>query len=77
MTDKIYEILNGIRPECDFRNTKDFLADQLLQSLDIVLLVSALEEAFSIQIDALDIVPEYFVSVSSILELIQKSGGVV
>lgn len=76
MTDRIYAILEEIRPECDFRASGNFLADELLESLDIVLLVAALEEAFSIQVDALDIVPEYFSSAESILELVEKSGGV-
>lgn len=73
--DKIYEILNDLRPEFDFRESKNFIEDGLLDSFDIVTLVSELEEKFDIMIDALDIVPEKFGSVEAIAELIKKNGG--
>lgn len=73
--DKIYEILNDLRPEFDFRESKNFIEDGLLDSFDIVTLVSELEEKFDIMIDALDIVPEKFESVDTIAELIKKNGG--
>ena len=73
--DKIYEILNDLRPEFDFRESKNFIEDGLLDSFDIVTLVSELEEKFDIMIDALDIVPEKFESVDAIAELIKKNGG--
>ena len=72
--DKIYEILNDLRPEFDFRESKNFIEDGLLDSFDIVTLVSELEEKFDIMIDALDIVPEKFESVEAIAELIKKNG---
>lgn len=75
MTEKIYAVLCGIRPENDFRASENFIEDQLLDSLDIVMLISELEEAFQIQVDALDIVPENFDCVESICELVKKSGG--
>lgn len=75
MKEKIYELLNGIKPECDFVSSGDFISEGLLESLDIVLLISELEEIFHVTIDALDIVPENFNSVESIIELVKKSGG--
>lgn len=73
--DKIFEILNEIRPEFDFRASKDFIGDGMLDSLDIVALISELEECFNIQIDALDILPENFNSVEAIAGVIKKNGG--
>ena len=73
--DKIYEILNELRPEFDFKESKNFIEDGLLDSFDIVTLVSEIEEKFDIMIDALDIVPEKFESVDAIAELIKKNGG--
>lgn len=73
--DKIYEILNDLRPEFDFKESKNFIEDGLLDSFDIVTLVSEIEEKFDIMIDALDIVPEKFESVDAIAELIKKNGG--
>ncbi len=73
MIEKVYAVLYEIRPENDFKSSKNFIKDQLLDSLDIVLLISELEGMFNIQIDALDIVPENFDSVESICGLIKKS----
>ena len=72
---KIEMILKEIRPEIDFTNSKDFIADGYLDSFDIVSLVSALEENYGILIDALDILPENFCSVDAITEVVKKNGG--
>lgn len=73
--DKIYEILAQLRPEFDFKNSKDFIEDGLLDSFDIVSLVTELEAASGCLIDALDILPENFDSVEHILSVVQKNGG--
>jgi len=71
---KIYEILTELRPEFDYKQSKDFIADGLLDSFDIVSLVVELEEKFNVTIDALDIVPENFGSAEAISKVIQKNG---
>lgn len=75
--EKIINILSEIRPEYDFTQSKDFIADGYLDSFDIVSLVSALEENYGILIDALDILPENFCSVDAIAEVVKKNGGKV
>ena len=75
--EKIYEILANIRPEFDFKNAEDFIAEGLLDSFDMVTLVSDLEAEFGIIIDGLDIVPENFVSAETIKATIEKNGGKV
>lgn len=72
---KIIEILQDLRPEYDFTQSKDFIADGYLDSFDIVSLVSALEESYGILIDALDILPENFCSIEAIAEVVKKNGG--
>lgn len=69
------EILYEIRPEVDFLNSNDFIEKRLLDSLDIVVLVSDIEEAFAISIDVNDIVPENFDSLETITKLIERRGG--
>lgn len=71
----IMEILNEIRPEFDFADSEDFIEDGMLDSFDIIALVTELESNFGIVIDGLDIVPENFAQVSGIENLIKKSGG--
>ena len=68
----IAQILNEIRPDADFSVSADFVKDSLLDSLDIIELVSALESAYSISIDGSDIIPENFINVESIERLAEK-----
>jgi acyl carrier protein len=70
----IVEVLTEIRPEFDFTASKDFVGDGMLDSYDIVTLVSDLDEAYGISISGLDIVPENFQNVASIQKLLQKYG---
>jgi acyl carrier protein len=67
-------ILSNIRPEFDFTTSQDFIGDGMLDSLDIVMLVSDLDKAYGISISGLDIVPEYFQNIASIEMLLQKYG---
>jgi len=70
----IAEILNSIRPEFDFNNSKDFIKEGMLDSFDLITLVAAIEEAFGIKIDGRDIVPENFNSLAAIEALASRSG---
>ncbi len=73
--EKIFSILAQIRPEFDFKASQDFVADGLLDSFDLIGLVSELEGQFGILIDAMDITPEYFKSAAAIENLVRKNGG--
>ena len=74
---RIVEILKEINPECDFSNSSDFIVDDLLDSFDVVALVSELEESFHILIDGLDVLPENFCSLEAIAAMVRKNGGTV
>lgn len=73
MNDKVIEILNEIRPEFDFSEpVDDFIEAGMLDSFDVVTLVTTLDEEFGISIDGIDILPENFSSVESITNLLSK-----
>lgn len=72
---KILEILSDLRPEYDFNSSKNYIDDGFLDSFDVVSLVSELEDTFDIIIDGLDIIPENFCSIDSIIETINRNGG--
>jgi len=74
---KILEILENLRPEFDFRDSNDFIEDGMLDSFDVIAIVSELEEAFHILIDGLDVLPENFCSVEAIAATVRKNGGTV
>lgn len=71
---KVIGILGQIRPECDFTASQDFFEDGLLDSFDLVTLVSELDRAYGISIDGLDITPDNFGSVDKIDALVQRHG---
>lgn len=66
-------ILSEIRPEFDFTENRDFIKEGMLDSFDIIALVSSLEQEFSIRIDGTDIVPENFASLDAIEKLVRRS----
>jgi acyl carrier protein len=70
----IAEILREIRPEFDFTTSNDFLGDGMLDSFDMVTLVSAIDKHYNISIDGIDIVPENFQNLESIGNLLRKYG---
>lgn len=73
MNDKVIEILNDIRPEFDFSEpVDDFIEAGMLDSFDVVTLVTTLDEEFGISIDGVDILPENFSSVLSITDLLSR-----
>lgn len=75
MKEKVLEILSNIRPEFDFTAEVDFIEEGMLDSFDVVTLVSDLDSTFGISIDGVDIVPENFSSVDSIINLLKKNGA--
>lgn len=75
MNEQIFEMLAELRPEFDYKDSENFVEDGLLDSFDIVSLITMLEEKFSCKVDGLDIVPENFCSVDAIVALVEKSGG--
>ncbi len=72
MKEKILEMLENLQPAYDFKSSLNFIEDGLLDSFDIVQLVSDLETEFNISISALDILPENFCSLEAIEKLVLK-----
>lgn len=70
----IIAILKLIRPEADFASAQNYLDEGLLDSFDLVMLVSELDKRYGISIAGADIVPENFGNVAAIRSLLQKYG---
>jgi acyl carrier protein len=71
---RVAEILKGIRPEFDFTASNDFIKDGMLDSFDMVMLVSSLDKAYSISIEGAEIIPENFQNLQTIEVLLRKHG---
>ena len=74
MKQQIIKILQEIRPEFDFSKANSFIEEGMLDSFDIVNIVTALDENYGISIDGMDILPENFATVDSIINLLIKNG---
>ena len=70
--EEILEILRGLNSSVDFENAEGILSNRLLDSIDIVELVSELEDAFDIEIDMEYMERENFESAQSIWEMVQE-----
>ncbi|BDU78682.1 acyl carrier protein [Mesoterricola sediminis] len=71
---RVLDILKDIRPEFDFSTSTDFIEDGMLDSMDVVTLVSELDKAFGISIAGIDILPEHFSSLEGIHALLERYG---
>lgn len=75
MKEQIIKILADLRPEFDFsQEGQNFIEEGMLDSFDMVSLVSELDSTFGISIDGMDILPENFASVEKIISLLKKNG---
>lgn len=72
---RLKKILSELHPEVEFSEQTRLLDDKILDSLDIVALVTDINEAYGIDIGAEDIIPENFGTVGDILALIERRGG--
>ena len=70
--DELREILEGIRPDVDFEIEDKLIDDGILDSIDIIGIVTEVNEAFDIDINVQYLLPENFNSMEAIYALIQK-----
>lgn len=70
--DKLLEILKGIRPDVDFENETELIDDGILDSFDVVSIISEIDDAFGVQIRINELDPENFNSAEAIWSIIQK-----
>lgn len=72
MKEKIIEILESVRDDIDYENEKEMVDGGILDSFDIVGIVSELMAEFDIELSINDMTAENFNSVEAISELIDR-----
>ena len=72
MKEQILEILNDINEDVDYETETALIDDGILDSFDIVSLVSELNSNFDINITVVDLVPENFNTLSAMTALVER-----
>lgn len=72
---RLEKILRELHPEHKIDRHTRLIEDKILDSLDIVTLVTDLNDEYKISIRAEDITPENFGSIEGISALIESRGG--
>ncbi|MBR5649723.1 acyl carrier protein [Pseudobutyrivibrio sp.] len=68
---ELLEILSDLHPEVDFSTATNLVDGGILDSFDIVSLISEINEEFDVTIGAAELTPENFNSAEAIYELIK------
>lgn len=69
--EKLLEALKRIKPNVDWINCKTLVDDGMLDSIDIISIITEIEKEYSIKISPDDIDPDNFQSVASIYRMIE------
>ena len=72
---RLEKILCELHPNAEIKRETGLITDGVLDSLDIVTLVTDINDAYKINIGAEDISRENFDSIESICALIRRCGG--
>ncbi|MEI3418786.1 MAG: acyl carrier protein [Blautia sp.] len=72
MEERILEVVRAIRPDVDFEKETALIDDEILDSFDVIQIVTELMEEFGIFIDADDIEPENLNSLEGIREMVER-----
>ena len=68
----LLQILNGLHPDVDFEAIDDLYDEGVLDSLDMVRLVTEIGMEFDVQIPPEELIPENFQNVNTIWALIER-----
>lgn len=69
---ELLEILKEINPDIDFEGRTDLVESGDLDSMNIIMLVSEINDEFDVKIRVMDIVPENFNSVEAMMKMIER-----
>lgn len=71
--DKLVKILKDINPDLDYEKETALVDDGLFDSLEVMTIVTEIDDRFHVEINPDDVVAEKFNSLESILGLIEKA----
>lgn len=69
---RLLAVLQDVNDEIDFAKEQAMVDDGLIDSLELMKIIVALEEAYDVRIDAGEVEPENFNSAEAILALVKS-----
>lgn len=70
--EQLLEILNKVKPNVNFIEEKNLFESCILDSMNIIMIASEINDEFDIEIKVTDITPENFNSVNSMMKMINR-----
>ena len=70
--EELLELLEDIKEDVDFEDCDTLIDDHILDSFDILQIISTLNDHYDISIPASEIVPENFNSAKSLLSMVER-----
>lgn len=70
--DELIEILEDIQPDADYETCTTLIDDGILDSFDILQIISTIDDEYDISIPAAEIIPANFNSAAALLEMIER-----
>ncbi len=70
--EELLQILNGLHPDVDFEEIEDLYDEGVLDSLDMVRLVTEINRTFDISVPPEELRPENFQNVHTIMDMITR-----
>lgn len=70
--EELVKILEGMHPEVDFATCETLIDDKIIDSFDIVTLISDISEEFDISIPVEEIIPQNFNSAKALYTMIER-----
>lgn len=70
--DRVIELLTEIKEDIDYEVETSLIDDELLDSFDILQIISALDDEFDVSIPASMIIPENFNSAEALWKMVQE-----
>ena len=70
--EELIEILQDVKEDVDFENCTTLIDDHILDSFDILQIISALTDEYDISIPASEIIPDNFNSAAGLLAMVER-----
>ena len=70
--EELLRILESIHPDVDYKTNDKLIENKILDSFDIITLISEINDEFDVAIPAEEIIPKNFNSAEKLYELIQR-----